>query len=185
MIQIKLVGSGGQGIIMTGEILACAAVMDGKEGSAISAYGSAARGGIVTSEVIIDDKFIPAPFVEKPDYLIAMSQLAYDNISKIYLAQVNAALPVFFINSTTVKPALSLTNQILLPATELAVQELKSEVGANLVMLGFFASYTNLIQKVAYQKALKQQITEKYLAINLRAFELGYEQGMKKNPSFT
>lgn len=177
MVQIKLTGSGGQGIIMAGEILAYAAVLAGKEGSAISSYGSAARGGTATSEVVIDDKFIAAPFAEKPDYIIAMSQSSYNEIIKIHpiIPQLK-----FIIDSSTIDLNTNIPNQLAVPATEISVQELKSVVSANMIMLGFFAAQTRIIKKEAFLEAIQKQISEKYLAINLRAFEIGYEQGLKK-----
>ncbi|MFB0510101.1 MAG: 2-oxoacid:acceptor oxidoreductase family protein, partial [bacterium] len=71
-------------------------------------------------------------------------------------------------------------NQLAVPATEISVQELKSVVSANMIMLGFFAAQTRIIKKEAFLEAIQKQISEKYLAINLRAFEIGYEQGLKK-----
>lgn len=178
MIQIKLTGSGGQGIILAGEIIAYAAVLDGKEGSAISSYGSAARGGTATSEVVIDDKFIAAPFAEKPDYIIALSQTNYNEIIKSLLP---SPLPTIIIDSSTIKPDGNLPNQILIPATNIAAQDLKSVVSANMIMLGFFAGRTGLIKKDSFLEAIKRQIAEKYRAINLKAFEIGFENGANKS----
>lgn len=175
MVQIKLTGSGGQGIIVAGEILAYAAVLAGKEGSARSSYGSAARGGITTAEVIIAENFIPAPFVEKPDYIIALSQSGYDFLVKQYKTN----KPTFIIDSSTIKPDSAITNQLQIPATAIAEQELKSTLGANMLMLGFFAGYTKIIKKEFFLDAIKRQISEKYLTINLQAFEIGFEQGIK------
>lgn len=177
MIQIKLTGSGGQGIIMAGEILAYAAVLDGKEGSAISSYGSAARGGVTTAEVVIDDKFISAPFAEKPDYIIAMSQSSYNEIIKLQSA---SPPPTFIIDSSTIVPNADIPNQLQIRATEIAVQDLKSAVSANMIMLGFFAGFTKFIKKEAFIEAIKQQVSEKYAEINVKAFEIGFDEGTKK-----
>uniref|UniRef100_A0A7C6EAY3 Pyruvate ferredoxin oxidoreductase n=1 Tax=candidate division WOR-3 bacterium TaxID=2052148 RepID=A0A7C6EAY3_UNCW3 len=174
MLQIKLTGTGGQGIIVAGEVLAYAAVLAGKEGSARSSYGSAARGGITTAEVIVAEKFIPAPFVEDPDYIIALSQAGYDCFKQF-------AKPIFVIDSSTVKPDSAIVNQLKIPATQIAEQELKSTLCANMIMLGFFAGYTGIIKKEHFLNAIKHQISEKYLAINLKAFEIGYEKGKERN----
>jgi 2-oxoglutarate ferredoxin oxidoreductase subunit gamma len=176
MYQIKLTGSGGQGIIIAGEILAYAAVLDGKEGSAISSYGSAARGGMTTSEVIIDDKFIAAPFAEKPDYIIALSQSSYNEIIKL---QPTSSLPTYIIDSSIIVPNPDLPNQLQIPATEIASKDLKSIVSANMIILGFFAGYTKILKKESFVSAIKKQVLEKYVGINIKAFEIGYEQGLK------
>ena len=177
MYQIKLTGSGGQGIIIAGEILAHAAVLDGKEGSAISSYGSAARGGTTTSEVIISDKFIAAPFAEKPDYIIVLSQSSYNEIIKF---QLTSSLPIYIINSSTIVPKPDIPNQLQIPATEIAEQDLKSIVSANLIMLGFFAGYTGILKKESFFSAIRKQVSEKYVDVNIKAFEIGYEQELKK-----
>jgi len=177
MYKIKLTGSGGQGIIIAGEILAYTAVLDGKEGSAISSYGSAARGGTTTSEVVINDKFIAAPFAEKPDYIIALSQSSYNEIIKL---QPTSSLPVFIIDSSIIVPNTNIANQLQILATEIAVQDLKSVVSANMIILGFFAGYTKILKKESFVTAIRKQVSEKYVEINIKAFEIGYEQGLKK-----
>ena len=177
MYQIKLTGSGGQGIIIAGEILAHAAVLDGKEGSTISSYGSAARGGTATAEVIISDKFIAAPFTEKPDYIIALSQSSYNEIVKF---QPTSSLLTYIIDSSTILPIPDIPNQLQIPATEIAEQDLKSIVSANMIMLGFFAGYTKILKKESFVSALIKQVSEKYVNTNIKAFEIGYEQGLKK-----
>ena len=178
MIQIKLTGSGGQGIIVAGEILAYAAVLEGKEASAISAYGSAARGGTVTSEVVIDDKFIAAPFAENPNYIIMMSQSSYNEIIKL---QPTSSPPILIVDTSTIDLNPKIPNQFAIPATEISVQELKSVVSANMIMLGFFAGCTKILKKESFVSAIEKQISEKYLTINLKAFELGFEKGSNKS----
>ena len=178
MIQIKLTGSGGQGIIMAGETLAYAAILEGKEASAISSYGSAARGGTVSSEVVIDDRFIAAPFTEKPDYILALSQSSYNEIIKL---QPTSSLSIYIIDSSTIVPNADIKNQLQIPATEIALQDLKSVVSSNMIMLGFFAGRTGLIKKESFLEAIKRQVAEKYLAINLKAFEIGFEKGANKS----
>ena len=53
--QIRLSGSGGQGVITAAIIYAEAAVAEGKEAVQSQSYGPEARGGASKSEVIIDD----------------------------------------------------------------------------------------------------------------------------------
>jgi 2-oxoglutarate ferredoxin oxidoreductase, gamma subunit (EC 1.2.7.3) len=57
--QLRLSGSGGQGVITAAIIFAEAAVAEGKQAVQSQSYGPEARGGASKSEVIIDDeKFI-------------------------------------------------------------------------------------------------------------------------------
>ena len=56
MWQISLSGTGGQGLILAGIILAEAAILDGKEAIQTQSYGPEARGGASKSEVLISDE---------------------------------------------------------------------------------------------------------------------------------
>ena len=74
MKQIVLSGTGGQGLILAGIILAEAAVLDGKQAIQTQSYGPEARGGASKAEVIISDEAIDYPKVLDADVLLAMSQ---------------------------------------------------------------------------------------------------------------
>src|SRR5665647_501001 len=78
MKQIVLTGTGGQGLILAGIILAEAAVLDGKQAIQTQSYGPEARGGASRAEVIISDEPIDYPKVQKADTLLAMSQEAFN-----------------------------------------------------------------------------------------------------------
>ena len=79
--EFRLSGTGGQGLILAGIILAEAALLDGKLAIQSQSYGPEARGGASKSEVIISDEAIHFPKVTKPGVLLAMSQDACDKYS--------------------------------------------------------------------------------------------------------
>lgn len=171
MSKIKITGFGGQGVILAGEILANAAVMEGKEGSAIGSYGSAARGGLTSSEIVISNEFIDAPFSEKPDVLIALSQDGYDK----FLKTVNQN-GIIIVDSGMVSIK-SFPKQYELPAANIATSEIKSPVVANMVMLGALSAITEIISKAALIKVIKETVNEKFIELNLRGIEIGFEKG--------
>ena len=76
--EIKLAGSGGQGIILASVILAEAAVLSGKEAAQSQSYGPEARGGSCKAEVIVSDRPIGFTKVRKPTFLMALTQDAFD-----------------------------------------------------------------------------------------------------------
>src|SRR5512139_2762594 len=77
--EIRLSGSGGQGLILAGVILAEAAgIHDGKYVCQTQSYGPEARGGASKAEVIISDEEIDYPKAMKPDLLLAMNQRSCD-----------------------------------------------------------------------------------------------------------
>ena len=79
--ELRLSGTGGQGLILAGIILAEAALLDGKLAIQSQSYGPEARGGSSKSEVIISEDAIHFPKVTKPDLLLAMSQEAANKYS--------------------------------------------------------------------------------------------------------
>ncbi|MDL2280226.1 2-oxoacid:acceptor oxidoreductase family protein, partial [Selenomonadales bacterium OttesenSCG-928-I06] len=78
MQQISLSGTGGQGLILAGTILAEAAILDGQYAIQTQSYGPEARGGASKSEVLISDENIDYPKVLSADVMLTMSQAACD-----------------------------------------------------------------------------------------------------------
>ena len=78
-LEIRLAGSGGQGLILAGLILAEAVgIHEGKFVTQTQSYGPEARGGASRSEVVISDQEIDYPQAVKPDILLCMNQAACD-----------------------------------------------------------------------------------------------------------
>src|SRR4030042_1605693 len=77
--EIRLSGSGGQGLILMGIILAEAiGIYDGKYVAQTQSYGPEARGGSSKSEVIVSDEEIDYPKAMRLDLLLAMNQKSCD-----------------------------------------------------------------------------------------------------------
>jgi len=77
--EIRLSGSGGQGLILAGIILADAGLKSGKNSIQSQSYGPEARGGASKAEVIISDGEINYPKVEQCDILLSLTQKSYDD----------------------------------------------------------------------------------------------------------
>ena len=76
--ELRLSGSGGQGVITAAIIFAEAAAACGMNVAQSQSYGPEARGGASRSEVIVSDDVIYHPHVEHPDIVLAMTQAAAD-----------------------------------------------------------------------------------------------------------
>jgi 2-oxoglutarate ferredoxin oxidoreductase subunit gamma len=76
-IEFRLSGSGGQGVISAGIILAAAAVADGKHAIQSQSYGPEARGGASKAEVIISDEPIDYPKATTPEYVLCLTDEAF------------------------------------------------------------------------------------------------------------
>lgn len=71
--KIIIAGAGGQGIMLLGKVLAESAMREDKYVTWLPSYGAEVRGGTAHCMVIISDKEISSPYIEKPDSLIIMN----------------------------------------------------------------------------------------------------------------
>lgn len=76
--EIRLTGSGGQGVILASIILADAAIEQGLNAIQTQSYGPEARGGASKAEVIISNDEINYPKVTKANILLTLNQNSYD-----------------------------------------------------------------------------------------------------------
>ena len=168
---IKLTGFGGQGIILSGQIIGeAAAIHDRKNSTFTQSYGPEARGGAACAEVIISDSRVGYPFVNTPDILVAMSQAAFDK----YISSLKKGGMLIY-ESDMVKPH-SLPENVRMfsiPATALA-EKLGNKIVANVVLLGFFTAITGAITRDAALKVLETSVPARFLDLNRKAFEQGY-----------
>ena len=75
-LDLRLSGSGGQGVILATIILAEAALLAGKKAVQSQAYGPEARGGMCKAETIVSDSPIWFTKVQTPNFLLALTQQA-------------------------------------------------------------------------------------------------------------
>jgi 2-oxoglutarate ferredoxin oxidoreductase subunit gamma len=76
--RIIIAGSGGQGILFFGKLIAYAAMLEGKEITWFPSYGAEIRGGTATCTVVISDEMIGSPVIKKADCLVVMNDASYD-----------------------------------------------------------------------------------------------------------
>ena len=76
--EIVIAGFGGQGVLFAGQVLAYAAMDNGKEVTWIPSYGPEMRGGTANCTVIIADEEIGSPLVRYPQALIVMNLPSLD-----------------------------------------------------------------------------------------------------------
>ena len=172
--QVVLCGYGGQGIVLAGQIFGQAAFNDGKWVGGTNSYGAASRGGACRSEVVISDRMVIYPYVIEADILVALSQTAYGKY--IGLVKREGGLVIYDDGFVTPDGAAGLT-YIPIPATRTAIEELKSELVANIIMLGAAAEITGLVTKDALRSAVAEIVAETLRDLDLKAAEIGFKLG--------
>ena len=141
--EIRLSGSGGQGLILGGIILARAAVLDKHKVTQTQSYGPESRGGYSRADVIISDQDIHYPEATSFDCLLALTQEACDKY--LYDLKENGIL---IVDTTFVKNlALAADNTYELPFTEIAQAELGSAITTNVLSLAFLTKVTGIDRK--------------------------------------
>lgn len=173
--EIRVAGFGGQGVILAGMIIGKAAsIFENGYATLTQSFGPEARGSACSAQVILSNEPILYPYVTQPDILIAMSQDAYNR----FVAELkpNGTL---LIEEDLVRIS-DLPNGIRVhgvPATRLA-EELGRRLVLNIVMVGFFAAVTKLIDPEALRKAVADSVPAGTEKLNLRAFDKGFEYGL-------
>jgi len=170
--EIRIVGLGGQGVVLAGQILGRAAVYDGKQVVQTQSYGAEARGSAAKSEVIISDEKIGFPIVRKCDVLVAMSQTAMEKNRKDLK---EGGVLVVEEDMVNVPPDVK-ARVFKVPATKTAEAELKSKMYANVVMLGALTRITGLVSLDAVEKAIVDSVSEAAQEKNINAFRIGFQR---------
>jgi 2-oxoglutarate ferredoxin oxidoreductase subunit gamma len=166
--EIRLSGSGGQGLILAGIILAEAAgVYDGKYVAQTQSYGPEARGGASKAEVVISDEEIDYPMATRPDLLLAMNQSSCDAYYYDMKPEGMLVVDSTFVTNTPT------TKAIRIPFTQLARKELGREMVANIVALGALATLTSMVSPQALETAVLARVPPGTEDLNRRALQLG------------
>ncbi|MFO8060157.1 MAG: 2-oxoacid:acceptor oxidoreductase family protein [Bacillota bacterium] len=167
--QIRLAGTGGQGQILAGIILAEAAVVhDGLHAVQSQSYGPESRGGASRAEVIISDEPIDYPKVMEADLLLCMSQEAYDRYAEEIAEQ-----GVLLVDSSLVQPGEPSDRVLQVPITKMAEEKLGRSIVANVLALGILVGLTSAVSEEAAREAVAGRVPPGTEELNLKALELG------------
>jgi len=171
--RIIIAGSGGQGIMLVGKILAQAAMIEGKFVTWLPAYGAEVRGGTAHCMIVISESEIGSPRIEKADTVIIMNQ---PSLTKFKSRLKNNGLLI--INSSLVKTSAAL-KAIKHPFTDIAV-ELGNKKVANMIALGCLLKNKKVVAVKSILNIIKEMARagrEGLLRVNQDALERGVKLG--------
>jgi 2-oxoglutarate ferredoxin oxidoreductase subunit gamma len=172
--EILIAGSGGQGVLFAGTVLAWACIEEGKHTAWFPSYGAEVRGGTANSSVIISDEDIGSPVVANASVLITLNE---QSMNKFFPTLKKNAVAV--INTSLVKSentARKDVKKVLVNATEIADKHVGDIRTANMVMLGAYIRESGILKLKSVQEACKKALEgkENLVAINQKALEFGY-----------
>ena len=169
--QIRLCGTGGQGIVIAGTILGFAAVYDSQWVAGSNSYGAQARGGSAVSELVVSGEPIVFPHVIESDILIALSQDTYDK----YIENMCKKEGIVIYDDLMVTPQeQTRVKQIAVPATDAAIRKLDNRQVANVMILGAAAALTGVVSKQALIASIEKNVQGRLKALNLKALDAGF-----------
>ncbi|CAO0823317.1 2-oxoglutarate synthase subunit KorC [Desulfarculales bacterium] len=173
--QVVITGFGGQGIVLTGNILGKAAtIFDGRHATMTQNYGPEARGGSCSSQVIVSEEDIAFPYVEHPHVLVCMSQEGYENNASSLRPD---GMLIWDSNLVRVGEMDPLWQKFQISATRIA-EELGNKMMANIVILGFLSAISDLVGVDSLRQAMLASVPSKTKETNSLAFDRGREQGL-------
>lgn len=166
--EIRLSGSGGQGLILMGIILAEAiGIYDGKFVAQTQSYGPEARGGSSKSEVVVSDEEIDYPKAMKLDLLLAMNQKSCDEFYPDLKPDGLLIVDSTFVTQVPTPKAFQV------PFTRIAREKFKREVVANIVALGALSQFTPIVSPKAIESAVLARVPKGTEKLNRDALKAG------------
>jgi len=164
--EVIMAGSGGQGLVVSGIMLAEAAILEEKNVVQTVSYGIASRGGFSMAEVIIDKDEIIFQQVQQPDVVLILTEEAMEK----FHALADQGTSIFY-DATLLKKRKD-KRFYGQPFTELAA-ELGHVGTANVIALGYIAQVTGVIKIDSLAEVIRNRFSGNVQNMNLNALQKG------------
>ncbi len=159
--DVMIAGFGGQGVLLTGKMLAYAGMLEGKNVTWFPSYGAEIRGGTANCTVIISDSEIGSPVVQNPGAMLIFNDASY----RKFETRIRPGGSLFLNISLVQDPATRTDIQrVEVPANDIA-ERLGDIRAANMVMLGAFLNKTGVVAMESVVKALKMVLPQRRHAL--------------------
>ena len=173
--KLIIAGFGGQGVVLSGELIAYAGMTEGNRVSLVPSYGPEMRGGTAHCSVILKTSEIYSPMIANPDIVIALNQPSLERFQKVVKKK-----GMIFYNSDLCHKDSGCNGAVYygVPAYQIAARLGNSKI-ANVVMLGALSCISEIINPDSMTEnalpALLKGKKSQLLDINIRAFREGFE----------
>ncbi|OGV69636.1 MAG: hypothetical protein A2283_23580 [Lentisphaerae bacterium RIFOXYA12_FULL_48_11] len=168
--RILITGSGGQGVILIGKILATLAVKSIPHITFFPSYGAEVRGGTSACQVILSSKEIASPLSEVFDTIVCMNQEGADQFCRQMTKQ-----SLVIVNTSLCKKPIVRSNILQMDATRLA-DGLGDTRVANFIMLGAYLAAKPVVSPLQAEKGIRELLAGKNMSLidlNIKAFRTG------------
>ena len=170
-----LTGIGGQGIQLAAQVLARAAIAEGRSVQMFGSYGGMMRGGNTEATVVLADGDIEAPptIAETWSAIFMHHDFSESTRAKLRPGSLVLVNTTVFEGSFDNDPALV----VEIAATDLAV-DLGNIMTASMVMLGAYVAATDIVGLDALDAAVAESLPSyrtQHVALNIAALRAGYD----------
>jgi 2-oxoglutarate ferredoxin oxidoreductase subunit gamma len=169
--KIVISGFGGQGVILLGQIIAHARMLENKEVIWMPSYGPEMRGGTAHCTVIVSDKRIASPVITEATAVVAMNRPSLAKFQGLVTPGEH-----LFINTSLIEEK---SNRTDVQIHNVDCNELAAVVGSaktmNMVMLGAIVKVTNVVSFESIEKVMETMFTgdkAKMLPLNKKAMNM-------------
>ena len=171
--EVMFAGFGGQGILLSGKLLAHAAMEEGNEVAWVPSYGPEMRGGTAYCTVVISDRAIGSPVIKNPTHLVAMNRPSLEKFAPVIKPR-----GIILINSSliTIEADRPDCDVLKVPATDLA-KKLGNPRAANVVAISAFVARSGIVPIETLKKCVENEFSRKpkLIPMNMAAVEAGIE----------
>ncbi len=177
--EIIIAGFGGQGVLFAGQVLAYAALDEGKMVTWIPSYGPEMRGGTANCTVIISDEEIGSPLVLNPKAAIVLNLPSLEKYEPLV-----SPAGVLVANASLINRGPQRTDiiSVFIPANEIA-ESLGDKRMTNMVALGAMLNQLPILSLEMIEKALTNHLPERHkrlLPVNFKALRQGADFAQKE-----
>jgi 2-oxoglutarate ferredoxin oxidoreductase subunit gamma len=176
--SVILAGFGGQGLLFAGQVLARAALAEGRTVSWMPSYGPEMRGGTASCSVIVADRPIGSPIVDRADAAIVLTPPALARYEPLLVPG-----GLLVLNSTLIEalPARDDVEVLALPCSAVA-RDAGDDRLVSIVALGGLIARRPIVRRESVRDALAELLGPdrvELLAADLLAFDGGLERGLE------
>ncbi len=166
--EIRLSGSGGQGLQLAARVLAEALNLEALTVAQSQSYEPVSRGGISRSDLVVSKGTAQYPLVSALDYLIVLDEIAASDSNALLK---DGAMVMVDAGRVETMPECH-ANLHSLPLTETAMK-LGNKRVANIVALGALVEISGICSRESCREAIRARVPKRFLELNLEAFDEG------------
>jgi len=173
--EVMFAGFGGQGVMLIGQMLAYAGMNEGKNVVWLPSYGPEMRGGTAFCTVVVADRAIGSPVIDRPGCIVVMNRPSLDKFAE----KVKPG-GLLIINSSLIDATSDRTDivKLHLPANQIALEGGTGKA-ANMAALGAYVGASHAVSLDALRAIVRKQFEKRpqFIDVNLKVLERGYELG--------